>query len=284
VVTFNYRGNPLVQQARLMAARQDLGKLVFVHGQYLQDWMTEAAVYSWRMETAKGGASSALADVGSHWCDLAEHVSGLRITEVLADLTTAVPIRYEQESAEAFSVVTKKEGAREVKMEGEDLASVLLRFDNGARGSFLVGQVLPGHKNDLQLEINGREASLRWIQEEQNELWIGRHNAPNELMAKDPSLLLDEARAYAHLPGGHQESWADAFRNVIDDAYHWIRAEADPAAKRATVCTFEDGLRTSRLIDAMLRSHAAGGRWQSIEGDASSEPSLSQQEAQPVTP
>ena len=284
VVTFNYRGNPLVQQARVMIAREELGPLVFVHGQYLQDWMTDATVYSWRMDTARGGASSALADVGSHWCDLAEHVSGLRITEVLADLTTAVETRYEQASAEAFSVAPRKEGGRPVKMEGEDIASVLLRFSNGARGSLRVGQVLPGHKNDLQLELNGRKASLRWLQEEQNELWIGRHDAPNQLMAKDPSLLLDEARAYAHLPGGHQESWADAFRNVIDDAYHWIRAGADPAAKRATVCTFADGLRTSRVVDAMLRSHAAGGRWQSIEGDTNSAPSLSQQEAQPVTP
>jgi len=91
-VTFNYRGNPLVQQARLMVERDEIGKVFFIHGQYLQDWMTDANVYSWRSDPAKGGPSSALADIGSHWCDLAEHISSARITSVLADLTTVVKV------------------------------------------------------------------------------------------------------------------------------------------------------------------------------------------------
>jgi len=93
VVTFNYRGNSLIQQARGMVARSETGPLSFTHGHYLQDWMTDPNVYSWRSDPAKGGATSALGDIGSHWCDLAEHVSGLRIVAVLADLTTVVPVR-----------------------------------------------------------------------------------------------------------------------------------------------------------------------------------------------
>ena len=266
VVTFNYRGNPLVQQARAMVASGECGRVSFVHGGYLQDWMTDPNVYSWRSDPSKGGASSALGDIGSHWCDLAEHISGLKIASVLADLTTVIPTRYSAGgSAEAFSA--KSGGERTpVDVQSEDLASVLLRFENGAKGSFSVGQVLPGHKNDLQLEVNGRALSVKWKQEEQNELWIGHHDRPNEIMAKDPSLVSPPASRYVHLPGGHQESWADAFRNLIADAYTWIRAGATPDAKPDMLPTFEDGYRSTLLVDAMLRSHAGGGVWQPVGG------------------
>ena len=260
-VTFNYRGNPLVQQARLMIAQNEIGELVFVHGQYLQDWMTDSSVYSWRSDPAKGGPSSALADIGSHWCDLAEHLAGARITAVLADLTTVVKTRYSSGgSAEAFSSHSTAERIP-VKISGEDLASVLVRFDNGAKGCFSVGQVLPGHKNGLEIELNGRNASLGWKQERQNELWIGRHDGPNAVMLKDPSLMLPGAREYAHLPAGHQEGWSDAFRNVIGDVYEWIQTGKKPA----TVCTFADAQRTCVIIEAILESFAAGCVWKLID-------------------
>jgi predicted dehydrogenase len=265
VVTFNYRGNPLVQQARGMIARGETGPLGFIHGFYLQDWMTDPNVYSWRSDPAKGGVTSALGDIGSHWCDIAEHISGLKITAVLADLTTVIPVRYScGASAEAFSSTSKGE-RRPVQVQAEDLASVLLRFENGAKGCFSVGQVLPGHKNDLQIELNGRACSLKWRQEDQNGLWIGRHNQPNCIMAKDPSLVSPDALPYVHLPGGHQEAWADAFRNLIADAYRWIREGGRPEAKPAPLPTFEDGYRSTCLIEAMLKSHAAGGVWTKVE-------------------
>lgn len=264
-VTFNYRGNPLVQQARGMIARGEAGAVSFVHGSYLQDWMSNPNVYSWRSDPAKGGNSSALGDIGSHWCDLAEHVSGLKIASVLADLTTVIPVRYSAgSSAEAFSAKTGGERVA-TKVQAEDLASVLLRFENGAKGSFSVGQVLPGHKNDLQLEVNGATASLKWKQEQQNELWIGRQDQANQLLAKDPALVSTDAARYVHLPGGHQESWADAFCNVIRDAYEWVHAGGAPEAKPAMLPTFEDGYRSTCLVDAMLRSHAAGSVWQPVE-------------------
>lgn len=264
VVTFNYRGNPLVQQARAMVARGEMGGVSFVHGHYLQDWMTNPNVYSWRSDPAKGGASSALGDIGSHWCDLAEHVSGLKIHSVLADLTTVVPVRYSSgTSGEAFS--TKSAGEQmAIPAQSEDLASVLLRFEDGAKGSFSVGQILPGHKNDLQLELNGRACSVKWKQEVQNELWIGRHDQPNIVMAKDPSLVSPDVRRYTHLPGGHQEGWTDAFLNIIRDAYDWIRAGAHADAKPEMLPTFEDGYRSTCIVDAMLRSHVAGGLWEKV--------------------
>jgi predicted dehydrogenase len=251
VVTFNYRGYPLVQQARAMIAKGKIGPTVFIHGCYLQDWLTDERAYSWRLDPKLGGASSALGDIGSHWCDLAEHVTGARITSVLADLHTAVPVR------EAPAAPTK--------ISSEDLASVLLRFDNGARGCVTVGQVLPGHKNDLRLEVSGRLASLAWRQEQPNELWIGHHAQPNTLLTRDPTRLDSAARGYAHLPAGHPEAWSDAFGNLISDAYAWIRRGGTPDTKPAALPTFADGYRNSLLVDAMLKSHAAGGVWQHVD-------------------
>jgi predicted dehydrogenase len=264
VVTFNYRGNPLVQQAREMVAAGELGKISFIHGFYLQDWMTDPGVYSWRSDPEKGGVSSALADIGSHWCDLAEHISGSRIQTVLAELTTVVGSRYASGGpAEAFSQA-KNEQAERVSVSGEDLASVLLRFENGAKGCFSVGQVLPGHKNNLQLQVNGSECSVGWQQENQNELWIGYQNQSNRLLAKDPSLMSGVARKYAHLPGGHQEAWSDAFTNVMRDAYSWIANGAAPSEKPNALATFADGYRAHLLIEAMIKSHREGGRWTDV--------------------
>jgi predicted dehydrogenase len=261
-VTFNYRGNPLVQQARLMTANDNIGKVFFVHGQYLQDWMSDANVYSWRSDPEKGGNSSALADIGSHWCDLAQHMTGARITSVLADLTTVIKTRYSAGgSAEAFSQNSTAERTP-VEVHGEDLASVLLRFDNGAKGTLSVGQVTSGHKNGLEIELNGRTGSLRWNQERQNELWIGRHDQPNSVMGKDPGLMLPGATHYAHLPAGHQESWGDAFRNVISDIYEWVRTGEKPV----TVTTFADAQRIVCIVEAMLKSYDSGCIWTDVDG------------------
>jgi predicted dehydrogenase len=264
-VTFNYRGNPLVQQAREMIAAGEIGPVHFVHGAYLQDWLLQPTDFSWRLEPEKGGASSAIGDIGSHWCDLAQHVTGQRIVEVLADLTTVIGTRLKPSgSTEAFasSGDVKREA---VTITSEDLASVLVRFDGGAKGSFSVGQVCAGHKNGLWLETNGQKASLRWEQERQNELWIGHRTTANGVLAKDPSLLGAVAQRYAHLPGGHQEAWADAFCNVMRDVYGAITAGGKmPAQRPPAFATFEDGYHSACVVDAILESHRRGAVWQKV--------------------
>ena len=266
-VTFNYRGNPLVQQARNMIARGDIGKPHFLVGQYLQDWLLKDTDYSWRLEPDKGGASSALGDIGSHWCDLAQHISGLRITHVLGDITTVIPKRKKPlGSREAFAAADANQKVEEVDIKVEDLASVLLRFDNGAKGSFSVGQVCAGHKNDLELEICGSKASLKWRQEHQNELLIGHRDKPNEILQKDPSLIDQAAGKYAHLPGGHQEAWADAFANLMRDIYGFIaegRKASDPHPP--AFATFEDGYRANCIVEAILESATNGSAWTKVE-------------------
>jgi predicted dehydrogenase len=265
-VTFNYRGNPLVQQARAMIASGEVGPVHYVHGAYLQDWLLKPTDFSWRLEPEKGGASSAVADIGSHWCDLAEHVTGKQIVSVLADLATVVPVRYKPHGArEAFSAADER--GEPFTVASEDLATVMVRFDDGARGVVSIGQVCAGHKNDLWLEASGGTGSLRWRQEQQNELWIGRRDGPNALMAKDPSQLGAAARPYAHLPGGHQEGWPDAFFNVIRDVYDRISGRVAPGAP-SCVATFADGARVAGLVDAVLESHRRGAAWTPVPAAA----------------
>src|SRR5436190_5341908 len=180
-VTFNYRGNPLVQQAREMIHDGEIGEPHFVHGAYLQDWLLQPTDFSWRLEPEKGGKSSAIGDIGSHWCDLVQHVVGRTIEAVLADLNTVVTTRFKPpDSREAFAHLPQGSGGQAradgrgeaFRVQSEDLATVLVRFEGGIRGSVSVGQVCAGHKNDLWFEVNGRTASVRWQQEKQNELWI----------------------------------------------------------------------------------------------------------------
>ena len=268
-VTFNYRGNPLVQQAREMIAGGELGDLHFIHGAYLQDWLLEETDFSWRLEPDKGGESSAVGDIGSHWCDLVQHVAGRRILEVLADLTTVVATRLKPaESTEAFAR-GGRDGRQAVSIHSEDLASILLRFEGGAKGSVSVGQVCAGHKNGLWFEVNGRRASVRWLQERQNELWIGRRDAANATLAKDPSLVMPAAGAYVHLPGGHQEGWADAFCNVIRDIYTFIAAGRQMSDHRPPAfATFEDGYHAACVVDAILESHRRGAVWTRVGSPA----------------
>lgn len=246
-VTFNYRGNPLVQQAREMIAAGDIGPIHFVHGAYLQDWLLFSTDTSWRLDPAQGGESSAFADIGSHWCDLVQHVTGQRIVAVLADLTSVVERR-----------------------RSEDLVTVLVHFDTGAKGAVNVGQVCAGHKNDLWFEVNGARASIRWLQERQNELWVGHRDAANTVVPKDPSLLAPTARAYAHLPGGHHEAWADAFRNVMLDIYQCIAARTASGPRAPAFATFEDGYRAACIVDAVLQSHRQGGVWITVNSQGSS--------------
>src|SRR5258708_27861698 len=221
-VTFNYRYNALMQQARAMVNRGDIGDVHFIHGQYLQDWLLKPTDYNWRLEKQDGEAR-AVADIGSHWCDLAGYITGARISEVLAEYTTVFPTRQRPRSSrEAFARSNAEEQYDDYSVNTEDFASILLRFENGMRGTFSASQVSAGHKNGLKIEVNGRKASLGWRQERPNELWIGRRDEPNGQMLKDPSLLDESIRHYATLPGGHGEAWADAFRNLMHNIYSFI--------------------------------------------------------------
>jgi len=248
-VNFNYRFYPLVQHARALVADGELGDIHLVHGHYAQDWLLNADDYNWRVDADTGGASRAFADIGSHWCDLVQFVTGRRITRVFADLFRVHETRRRPaETAETFR--SGGGAADDVPVTTEDGANVLLQFEGGGRGAVTISQVSAGRKNHEWFEVDGSRRALAWNQERPNELWLGRRDGPNEVLTKDPALLAASARPYAHYPGGHPEGYPDGFKNHFLAVYRAVRDGGVPDAP-----TFADGLRAVRLVEAVLESH-----------------------------
>jgi predicted dehydrogenase len=260
-INFNYRGYPLVQQARGMVQRGDLGTLFLVHGHYLQDWLLLDTDYNWRLESSVSGASRAVADIGSHWCDLVQFVTDRKITRVFAHLFRAHETR--KKPREAVETYKGKELAAaaqydEVAIDTEDGAFLLAELEGGLRGSLTVSQVSAGRKNRQWVEIDGSRSAVAWDQEEPNRLWIGHRDKPNEVLIKDPALLDENARGYAHYPGGHPEGYPDGPRNLFGNLYRYIRNERKPGRDPADFPTFEDGHAEVVIVEAALRSHEQG--------------------------
>lgn len=265
-IDFNYRFYPLIQHARLMREKGELGDLYLIHGHYLQDWLYYATDYNWRLETSLSGESRAVADIGSHWCDLVQFVSGLKITRVLADLVTVHTKRHRpRKQVETFKGKEQAGDveAEEVRIKTEDAASILLKFENGARGSFTVSQVSAGRKNREWFEIDGSKKSIAWDQEEPNQLWVGHRDKPNEIIIKDASLMHAGARKYAHYPGGHPEGYPDGIKNFLTNVYEFIAAGKNPLKDPTNFPTFEDGMWEVKLVDTILKSHLAQ-RWMAV--------------------
>jgi len=260
-INFNYRGYPLVQQARGMVQRGDLGELFLVHGHYLQDWLLYDTDYNWRLESAVSGASRAVADIGSHWCDLVQFVTGRPIVRVFAHLFRAHETRKKPKQA-VETYKGKELGAPqeydEVAIDTEDGAFVLAEFAGGLRGSLVVSQVSAGRKNRQWIEVDGSRSALSWNQEEPNSLWVGHRDRPNEILIKDPSLLDATARDFAHYPGGHPEGYPDGPRNLFRNLYRYIRGGKTPGTDAADFPTFEDGHAEVVIVEKVLESHARG--------------------------
>ncbi len=264
-IDYNYRGYPLVQQMRAMIARGDIGQVWSVHGYYMQDWLLRPTDFNWRILPEQGGESRAVADIGSHWCDLAQWVTGRRIRRVMGRLATMLPVRYRpRERVETFAQAG--EGEREpIQVRTEDYAAVLFDLQDGGTGSFTVSQVSAGRKNRLWIQVDGSEGALSWDQEHPDELWVGHRGRPNEIVPRDPSLLDESVARYTHLPAGHNEGWADALRNLMAQIYDFIRAGKNPLRDSPTFPTFEDGLVENQLVEAILESHRRGA-WVDVPG------------------
>jgi predicted dehydrogenase len=245
----NLRYYPLVQQMRSLREAGDLGEILVAQGTYSQDWLLYDTDWNWRIES---GPSRAFADIGTHWCDMVEHITGLRIQWLCADLQTFHTTRKKPNaSVETFSAKTAQPADyREVPITTEDFGSMIFRLGETARGSMTVSQVSAGRKNRLFVEIYGTKASVTWDGERPDELWMGYRNEPNRIVVKDPSLLTDKARTYADLPGGHSEGYDDTFKQVFRRFYRTVADRTAPVEYP----TFEDGLRQLHILDAALES------------------------------
>jgi len=251
-VNHNLRYYPVVQQARQMVARGDLGEILIVQGTYFQDWLLYETDYNWRVERAANGALRAMGDIGSHWMDMIQHLTGQKITSLCADLQTFHKSRKKPKGAvETFSgKKLSPEDYTDIPMDTDDFGSVMLRLGDRTRGCFSVSQVSAGCKNRFQWEIFGTKRGVAWNQERPDELWIGERNEANRILIKDGSQMYPEAAAFADLPGGHSEGYDDAHKQVYRRFY---RKVADPSAP-IDYPTFADGLWGMQCLEKVLES------------------------------
>ena len=259
-VNYNLRYYPLCQEARARVQSGEIGEARILHGAYCQDWLFLPSDWNWRLQPELGGALRVVADIGTHWMDMITWISGLKITAVMADFATFIPVRQRPlQEVETFAGKLGPGAASEdVEINTEDYAAVLFQFENGARGSVVLSQISAGRKNHFWWEINGSKGSLKWEQERPNEMWLGFRERENGLLLKDPSLMQPAARRYSGYPGGHAEGYPDTHTQLFREVHAYIAA-GDLDAPRPFP-TFEDGWRELALCDAVQRS-AEERRW-----------------------
>lgn len=245
-VTYNYSGYPMVRQAREMVQAGQLGTVRKVIVEYHQGWLAQSQDEAsnkqagWRTDPARSGPAGALGDIGTHAEQLVGFVTGLQLESVLAELTTFVPGR-----------------------RLDDDATVLMRFQGGAKGLLSVSQIEIGRENDLRLSVFGSEGSLHWQQENPNVLLYDRLDQPRTQLTRGGPGLGAAARQATRLPSGHPEAFIEAFANIYSGVAEHIRAgRADHQPSYPTVL---DGLRGVEFVEAVLESAGTGG-WTSLAG------------------
>jgi len=255
---FNIRYYPLNQQARETVADGTLGEVRLVTGRYFQDWLTLESDWNWRLQPDRGGALRAVGDIGSHWLDLMTYVTGRRIIAVMADLTTFMATRHEPAGPLETYATERSTDTVSRAIVTEDTASILLRFEGGARGAVSISQISPGRKNSLQYEIDGSKAALAWDSEQPDQAWIGHRDRPNEILIRNPALMGPAGRAASALPGGHVEGFFDTFCAHFRAVYADVVAGA-PSSSRGYP-TFADG-HDEMLVGEAIAQSAREGRW-----------------------
>ena len=267
-VNFNIRFYPLNQHVHELVTSGAIGDVRLVSGHYLQDWLLLETDWNWRLEPQLGGQLRAVGDIGSHWLDLVAYATGLRITEVMADLTTFIETR-QQPSGPVQSFSTERSAdtvAREIGT--EDTAVILLRFENGARGTVAISQLSAGRKNSLEYEIDGSTGAVAWDSEQPDQLWIGHREEANEILIRNPALMGRTGQAAAYLPGGHVEGFADTFRALFAAIYADVAA--GQPAERPAYPTFAEG-HDGMLVGDAVATSARDGRWTAVRREGASD-------------
>jgi predicted dehydrogenase len=256
-VPLTYRYHAMIAEARTRILDGQIGPIHLVHGSYLQDWLLSSNTGNWRVDASQGGQSRAFADIGTHWCDLAEWITGQRITELNALIETV------ESKRPAKSSTTFDGGVGEMLVDDwrlvttEDLACLMFRTDGGIVGSLTVSQVSAGRKNRIWIELDGREGSLVFDEERSDRLWIGRDDGNQEII-RDPARLSPAARRLSSLPAGHNEGFVDNFVDLFKDVYGAVKGGPQ------FYPSFVDGARSAQLTEAVMRSSAERA-WVKVE-------------------
>ncbi len=246
VLTHNYTGNAMVKQARALVRGGALGALRKVVVEYSQGWLAsdiESSGHkqaSWRTDPARSGAAGCMGDIGTHAENLARYVTGLRIAELCAELTTFVPGR-----------------------RLDDDGNLLLRFEGGARGVLHSSQIAVGEENGLSLRVYGSEASLEWQQEHPNELIVKYPDRPREILRRGNGYVGEVAQRVTRIPAGHPEGYLEAFANLYREAFRAIAAEVagEPPPDDLDLPGIDDGVAGMAFIEAAVASARQGAAW-----------------------
>ena len=254
-VNYNIRFYPLNLEAKARVAAGELGNIHSIFGSYQQDWLFYDTDYNWRVLAEEQGALRAVADIGTHWIDLVQNITGQKVSALIADLTVLHKTRQRPKGeVETFTGKLGNDQATEpVDITTDDFGCVMLRFDNGARGAMMVSQVTPGVKNRVHYEISGSKSALHWNSETPNQIWRGYREKANELLFKDPSLNMAETRAFTDYPGGHAEGFAETFKMNFRAFYDYI--DASDYSAQPIFASFEEAHYEILICEAIMTSH-----------------------------
>ncbi|MEO8794065.1 MAG: Gfo/Idh/MocA family oxidoreductase [Daejeonella sp.] len=253
LLTHTYSGYPMVKQARAMVADNKLGKIRKIIVEYPQGWLSKLseregnAQAAWRTDPTKSGKSGSMGDIGTHAAHLAEYISGLKITQVCADLNVVVEGR-----------------------NLDDDGNVLLKFDNGANGVLIASQIAAGEENALKIRVYGEKGGLEWAQMEPNTLIVKWLDEPAQILraGSNYSSLSSYATHNCRTPGGHPEGYLEAFGNLYRNFAITLAAKMDgtePPKEALDFPTADDGLRGMAFIDTVVKSNLSSEKWTDFE-------------------
>ncbi|MDD5483957.1 MAG: Gfo/Idh/MocA family oxidoreductase, partial [Kiritimatiellae bacterium] len=263
-VNFCYRFYPVIQEAKERIKNGEIGEVFSVMGYFLQDWLLFNTDYNWRLTRESSGNSYIMADLGSHWCDLIQFVTGLKITSLTADLRAIHPVRKKPKSgALTFARQTAKDMV-DVKCDLDDYGALLLRFDKGARGAFMTSSLCAGRKVSIDLQIYGSKQSLSWNHERSAELLVGNRDKANEIFIESPLQQKEATRKYALLPSGHPMGYHDALFNLFSDFYGAVEKNMSGEKAAVNYPTFKEAAYELKIAAAAVKS-SREGQWQEIK-------------------
>lgn len=262
-VNFNYRMNPMVQEIRARIARGEAGDIRIITGSYNQDWLMYDTDYSWRLEPEIAGDSCCIADIGSHWMDIIQHITGHKIVSVMGDAVTVIPVRKKPAKQQETFKDAVSDDYVEVNVKNEDYAAVMFKTDKGATGVFHVSEMAPGHGCDFNFEINGSKLSYGWNQEQNDRMWVGKRGGDNSLVIRNPNLISPSAKPYTSLAMGHPEGWNDAFKGNFYAFYKFL---AEGRQGERIYSTLEDAAYIVKLTEKIIQS-SKQKTWINIEED-----------------
>lgn len=250
-VNFNYRMNPMVQEMRARIKSGEAGDIRIITGSYEQDWLMYDTDYSWRLEPEVAGNSCCLADIGSHWMDIIQHVTGHKIVSVMGDAVTVIPVRKKPAKQQETFKDAVSEDYIEVEIKNEEYAAVMFKTDKGATGVFHVTELAAGRGCNLNFEINGSKLSYGWNQEQNDRMWVGRRGGDNSVVIRNPNLISQSAKPYTSLAMGHPEGWNDAFKGNFYAFYKFL---SDGAKGEKVFSTLEDAAYIVKLTEKIIES------------------------------